>query len=70
VGQLVALAAGAGATRISLHHYIYPGGGSADVEDGVAAAFAGAAAEHGERCGCTLLTEQSRGVNRALVATG
>ncbi|PSC72038.1 cryptochrome DASH-like isoform A [Micractinium conductrix] len=47
VGRLVALAVGAGATRLALHHYSQPGRGSADLERTVAAAFAAAAARQG-----------------------
>ena len=60
VGQLVALAASAGSTRLALHHYMLPGGASADLEDEVAAAFSAVAGQHGlassvhHYWGCTL----------------
>lgn len=49
VGRLVALAADAGSTHVALHHYLQPGAASAGLEDAVAAAFAAAAAQHGEQ---------------------
>lgn len=55
VGRLVALAAGAGATRLSLHHYLQPGERSARLEDAVAAAFSTAAEQHGAPgCDCVV----------------
>jgi hypothetical protein len=49
VGRLVALAAAAGCSSVTLHHYLQPGAASAEVEDAVAAALAAAAQQHGDR---------------------
>ncbi|KAL4856395.1 Cryptochrome DASH [Chlorella vulgaris] len=47
VGRLVALAAAAGTTRLALHHHTQPGAEALGIEGKVAAAFAAAAAAHG-----------------------